>query len=193
MFDVIRKDLSRCKFCGPRGETGLVYKFQTFFMSYGLHAIIVYRFGRWITEIRPSLPFMPIKYGLFAVYKLSALIVRGLYDIHLHNSAVIGPGLSVGHFGGIHVANCTLGDYCSIHQHVHINSSRQDPGPRIGSFVWIGAHTNIQGDIVIGDGVTVGAGSTVIHDVPPNCLIMGRPARVVQKNYGNRKLLNVNV
>ncbi len=37
----------------------------------------------------------------------------------------------------------------------------------------------MQGNIKIGDGVRVGAGSVVITDIPPNTTAVGVPARVV--------------
>jgi serine O-acetyltransferase len=37
-------------------------------------------------------------------------------------------------------------------------------------------------NIKIGNNVTVGAGSTVINDVPNNCIVVGNPARIVGTN-----------
>ncbi|SIN81190.1 acyltransferase [Algoriphagus halophilus] len=45
----------------------------------------------------------------------------------------------------------------------------------------IGAASVILGGCTIGENSMVGAGSLVTHDVPPNTLVMGRPARVVRK------------
>lgn len=52
----------------------------------------------------------------------------------------------------------------------------------IGKNCWIGQNSIILGGVHIGDGVTVGAGSVVTHDVPAYCLVAGNPA-VVKKYY----------
>jgi maltose O-acetyltransferase len=47
--------------------------------------------------------------------------------------------------------------------------------------VWIGAGCIILGDVVIGEGSVVAAGSVVNRDVPPNTLVAGVPA-IVKKS-----------
>lgn len=36
------------------------------------------------------------------------------------------------------------------------------------------------GNITVGDGAVVGANSVVTHDVPPNAVVVGAPARVIR-------------
>jgi len=43
----------------------------------------------------------------------------------------------------------------------------------------IGANATIICGITIGEGAMVGAGATVTHDVPPDSLVVGNPARLV--------------
>lgn len=43
----------------------------------------------------------------------------------------------------------------------------------------IGANATIVCGITIGEGAMVGAGATVTHDVPPDSLVVGNPARLV--------------
>jgi UDP-2-acetamido-3-amino-2,3-dideoxy-glucuronate N-acetyltransferase len=43
----------------------------------------------------------------------------------------------------------------------------------------IGANATIVCGVTIGEGAMVGAGSTVTHDVPPDSLVVGNPARLV--------------
>ena len=38
------------------------------------------------------------------------------------------------------------------------------------------------GDINIGDGTTIGAGAVVIKNVPPHCVVVGNPARIIKRN-----------
>ena len=43
----------------------------------------------------------------------------------------------------------------------------------------IGAGAKILGNIHIGQGVKIGAGSVVLEDVPPHVTVVGVPARIV--------------
>lgn len=49
---------------------------------------------------------------------------------------------------------------------------------RIGSRVWIGGGAILMPGITIGDNVTIGAGSVVTSDIPPDSLAFGQPCRV---------------
>lgn len=48
----------------------------------------------------------------------------------------------------------------------------------------IGNGTIILGNVTIGRGAVVGAGSLVLSDVPPNAIYVGRPARLVRYRLG---------
>lgn len=51
----------------------------------------------------------------------------------------------------------------------------------IGKECNIGAHSIIMPGIRIGDNSVVAAASVVMKDVPPNCLVAGNPARIMEK------------
>ena len=46
---------------------------------------------------------------------------------------------------------------------------------------WIGADTAILSGVTIGAGAVVGAGSLITHDLEPNGLYYGRPAKLVRR------------
>ena len=48
--------------------------------------------------------------------------------------------------------------------------------------VWIGGGAIILPGVTIGRGSVVGAGSVVTRDVPPNCVAVGNPCRVIRHN-----------
>jgi acetyltransferase-like isoleucine patch superfamily enzyme len=51
---------------------------------------------------------------------------------------------------------------------------------RIGKHCWIGLRAQILKGVTIGEQSIVGAGSVVVHDVPPCVIVVGTPARVVR-------------
>ncbi len=71
------------------------------------------------------------------------------------------------------------------------NNSEDAPNKalKIGCNVWIGAHSFISCGLYITDNVTIAAGSIVLSNIEISSLVMGNPARIIQKNYDNSKLL----
>jgi len=51
---------------------------------------------------------------------------------------------------------------------------------RIGHDVWIGGGTVVLPGVTIRARSVVGAGAVVVHDVPPNTVVVGNPARVIR-------------
>jgi acetyltransferase-like isoleucine patch superfamily enzyme len=58
--------------------------------------------------------------------------------------------------------------------------SIQPSGVSIGSNCWLGARVIVLPGVSIGDGTVVGAGSVVVHDLPPGMVCVGTPARPVK-------------
>ena len=90
-------------------------------------------------------------------------------------------------------ASVTFGDDCFIGPNVSIytachstdpierNSRREWARPvSIGCNVWIGGSVVILPGVTIGDNVTIGAGSVVVHDIPSGSIAVGNPCRVVK-------------
>jgi acetyltransferase-like isoleucine patch superfamily enzyme len=50
----------------------------------------------------------------------------------------------------------------------------------VGDDVWLGSGVIVLPGVTIGDRSTVGAGSVVTDDIPPDCLALGAPAKVVR-------------
>lgn len=51
----------------------------------------------------------------------------------------------------------------------------------IGDRAWIGEMVSILPGVSIGTGSIIGAGSVVTHDIPPNSIAVGAPARVIKR------------
>jgi len=52
---------------------------------------------------------------------------------------------------------------------------------RIGANCFIGGRSLILPGVEIGDGCVVGAGSVVTKSVPPGCVVVGNPARILRE------------
>jgi len=82
--------------------------------------------------------------------------------------------------------HCLLGHYTLIidnneHGVDHRDVVLASAPVTIGDHVWIGSRVVILPGVSIGDYAAVGAGSVVTKDIPPNCLAVGNPARVVRQ------------
>ena len=58
----------------------------------------------------------------------------------------------------------------------------------IGNDVWIGQNVTVMPGVHIGDGAIVGANSVVAKDVPPYCIAVGNPCRVVRKRFDDETI-----
>lgn len=59
---------------------------------------------------------------------------------------------------------------------------------KIGDAVFIGSGSVIREYTTIGSGSVIGQGSNVIHDIPPNVLVYGNPARIIREISPNDKI-----
>ena len=106
-----------------------------------------------------------------------------MYRISIPHDTPIGPGLFIGHFGGIAVNNeARIGRNCDLSHGVTIgviNRGKRKGCPRIGDSVYIGPGAKILGNIHVGSNVAIGANAVVIDDVADGMAVAGVPARVV--------------
>jgi serine O-acetyltransferase len=130
-----------------------------------------------------------LKYTLFpfAKWRYRAACLR--LGIWIPYSTRIGAGLHIAHPGGIIVnPDAVLGRDCTLAQGVTIGS-KPGPGggvPVVGRGVYIGPGAKVIGPITIGDGAVIGANAVVVHDVPPDAVVGGIPARVIGSGMGSR-------
>lgn len=76
----------------------------------------------------------------------------------------------------------------------HTQKPRYKGNIIIGNDVWIGNNAVILSGVTISDGAVIGAGSVVTKDVPPYCIAVGNPAKVVKKRFSDAtvaKLLDI--
>ena len=57
----------------------------------------------------------------------------------------------------------------------------------LGNNIFIGRNAIILKGVTIGNNVIIGAGSVVTRDIPPNCVAVGNPCRVIRRINGEPK------
>jgi acetyltransferase-like isoleucine patch superfamily enzyme len=82
---------------------------------------------------------------------------------------------------GVHIGQSTAVNFgaCIL---THDYSRNLHLDTRIGRECQIGAHSIILPGITIGDHCVVAIASVVIKDVPPNSLVAGHPARIIERD-----------
>lgn len=118
------------------------------------------------------------------------LLTEFLLGLELPAATVVGKGLILDHGYALVVNKSTIiGEYCRLRHSTTIGcklsaNGKQGASPRLGNHVDVGANCVIVGDIDIGDNVSIGAGSVVVHSIPANSVVVGNPARVIgRKDY----------
>ena len=101
----------------------------------------------------------------------------------------LGPGLLIVHGWGLVVnKDCHIGSNVTLFNGVVLGrkdtisaSERQTAYPIVENDAWIGPHAIVLG-VRVGEGAIVGPGSVVTKDVPPHCVVVGNPARILRRN-----------
>jgi serine O-acetyltransferase len=123
---------------------------------------------------------------------------RFKYGFDISPATSIGPGLFIGHFGGVVISpHAVLGANVNIAQGVTIGATSR--GKRLGAptledRVWVGAHAIIVGKVTIGREALIAPGAYVNFDVPAKAVVLGNPGQVVSSSgsqgYVNRTIDN---
>jgi serine O-acetyltransferase len=106
-----------------------------------------------------------------------------IFGIDIHPAATFGQGIFIDHGHAIVVGEtAVVGNNVSILHNVTLGGTGKAGGerhPKIGDHVLIGAGAKILGDITVGCGSKVAAGSVVLTDVPPKTTVAGVPAKII--------------
>jgi acetyltransferase-like isoleucine patch superfamily enzyme len=124
------------------------------------------------------------------------------HHVTIRDGTRLGDGVRIGTSSDIQ-REVTIGDYARLHSNVFVASRSvvealtwlfpyvvlmDDPhppsdtctqGPTIRKFAAVGAGSMVSAGVEVGEGAVVGAMSLVRHDVPPDALVVGVPAKVV--------------
>lgn len=118
---------------------------------------------------------------------------RFKYGFDISPTTRIGPGLYIGHFGGVVISPyAVLGANINIAQGVTIGAASRGPrtgAPTLEDRVWVGANAIIVGKVTIGREALIAPGAYVNFDVPPESVVLGNPGKVVSTS-GSRGYVN---
>jgi serine O-acetyltransferase len=150
----------------------------------GVQAMMVLRFGQWLKT-----QSLPVRVLLEWIYFVLNGLVKIVWGIELPRSTRIGPGLYIGHFGGITLSpDATLGSNCTIGQNITIGTWGFDEArgaPAIGDNTYIAPGARLFGKIVVGNNVKVGANAVIYKNVPDDAIVALDPGFQIISMKGN--------
>jgi serine O-acetyltransferase len=138
----------------------------------GLHALESHRVSHWLWE-----------QGRQALALYLQNQISESFGVDIHPAARIGSGILIDHGTSVVIGEtAVVEDNVSMLQEVTLGGTGKETGqrhPKVRRGVLIGAGAKILGNVEVGEGAKVGAGSVVLSDVPPHSTVAGIPAVVV--------------
>lgn len=151
----------------------------------GFQALQCYRVAHWLWQ-----------QGRFALANFIQCHITITFGVDIHPAARLGKGIMLDHATGIVIGETTVvEDDVSIMQSVTLGGTGKETGdrhPKVRRGVLISAGAKILGNIEIGEGAKVGAGSVVLKAVEPHTTVAGVPAEVVGKPRSDSPALDMN-
>jgi serine O-acetyltransferase len=145
--------------------------FEVIFCYPGLHALWCHRIAHFFWGKKWLFPG-----------RLISHLSRFFSGIEIHPGAKIGRRFFIDHGMGVVIGETAeIGDDVLMYQGVVLGGTSREKKkrhPTLGNNVVVGTGAAILGAVTIGEGARIGAGSVVIHDVPPGATAVGIPARV---------------
>jgi serine O-acetyltransferase len=139
----------------------------------GVHAVLAHRVAHTLHEA--GVPLVP---------RVIAGVSRSVTGIEIHPAARIGDGFFIDHGMGVVIGETAeIGRDVTLYQSVTLGGTGFATGkrhPTVQDNVTIGSGAKLLGPITVGHGSKIGAGSVVIHDVPPNSTVVGNPGHPVR-------------
>lgn len=94
---------------------------------------------------------------------------------------VVNADANIG-FGSILNTGCSIDHDCTLGKAVHISpGARLAGGTQVGQCSWVGIGAVTRQLITIGSNVIIGAGSVVVKDVITNTVVIGNPAKILER------------
>jgi serine O-acetyltransferase len=147
--------------------------YATPFLYYkGFHALEWHRVNHWLWRQRRR------EMADFIQSRISEF-----FAVDIHPAVPVGRGVFIDHGTGIVIGETSvIGNDVSILQEVTLGGTGKERGdrhPKVRDGVLLSTGAKVLGNIEIGKGAKVGAGSVVLKDVPPCATVAGVPAKIV--------------
>jgi serine O-acetyltransferase len=153
--------------------------YLTPFLYYkGFHALQWHRIGYWLWHS-----------GRQDLAHFLQSRVSQVFAVDIHPAVPVGSGVFIDHGTGLVVGEtAVIGDDVSILHEVTLGGTGKERGdrhPKVRDGVLLCAGAKVLGNVEIGRDAKIGAGSVVLHDVPPRATVAGVPARIVGWSSGS--------
>ncbi len=106
-----------------------------------------------------------------------------IFDVDIHPAVIMGGGIMLDHATGLVIGEtATVGNNVSMLHGVSLGGCGTEVGQRhpcIEDGVLLAAGAKVLGNVTVGRGAKVAAGSVVLADVPAHATVAGVPAKVV--------------
>lgn len=170
LFERIKEDIAAVMERDPAAKSRL----EVFFLYPGVKALRMYRRAHFFYE-----------HKMFFIARCISQRAARKTGIEIHPGAKIGRRLVIDHGNGVVIGETAeIGDDVLIYQGVTLGGTGKDTGkrhPTIGNNVMISTGAKVLGPFKVGDNSRIAAGAVVLEEVPPDCTVVGVPARVVRR------------
>jgi len=161
-------DLIATRTRDPAAESYL----STFLYYKGFHALQAHRLGHWLW-----------RRGRRDIARLLQSRVSEVFAVDIHPAVPAGRGVFIDHATGVVVGEtAVIGNDVSMLHGVTLGGTGKERGdrhPKVRDGVLISVGAKVLGNIEVGRGAKIAAGSVVLKDVPPCATVAGVPARIV--------------
>ena len=119
-----------------------------------------------------------------------SVVLKHLYNLEIGDCTNINQFCFINAMGGV-----KIGKFCEIAPSVALVSFnyRVDKLPIpytyqgkekkpiiLGDNIWLGTKVTVVAGVTIGENSIIGANSVVTNDIPPNCMAVGSPAKIIK-------------
>src|SRR5687768_3175132 len=171
MFDAVPRDIRTVRERDPAARSAL----EVLLCYPGVHALAFHRLahGLW-------------RAGWNTLARFVSHVARFCTGIEIHPAARLGRGLFIDRGMGVVIGETAeVGEDVTLLQGVTLGGTslkREKRHPTLGDHVVVGTGAAVIGAITIGAGTRIGAGSVVVRDVPPSCVVVGVPGRITYRD-----------
>ena len=178
MINEIKQYLDSIKKRDPAAKSA----FSILFVYPGVKALFFYRIANF---------FWKAKFQLLA--RVISQFSRFLTGIEIHPAASIGKNFFIDHGMGVVIGETSeIGDDVTLYHSVTLGGispsikSDEQRGkkrhPTLKNNVVVGSGAQVLGPIIVGENAKVGANAVVTHNVPINAVMVGIPAKNINRD-----------